>query len=102
VAIAGSPETGLGGFGAAGNPDEAVQVALDECNKRSNGTRCVLGTAMQYGCVAFVTNTNTQNWAGGRGPDIDSAIADATSKLQPFAPGEVTGGGECSRPVTRP
>jgi hypothetical protein len=37
----------------------AVQSALDECNKNSNRTRCVLGTAMQYGCVAFVANTKT-------------------------------------------
>ena len=70
--------------------------------KRSNGTRCVLATAMEYGCVAYALNTKTQSWAGGRGPDTDSAIADASSKLPPFTLGDVIGGGWCSKPVTPP
>jgi hypothetical protein len=31
VAVALSPEAGIGTYGAAGNPDQATQIALDEC-----------------------------------------------------------------------
>ncbi|MCX2931343.1 DUF4189 domain-containing protein [Mycobacterium sp. CVI_P3] len=102
IALAISPEAGIGTYGAAGNPDQATQIALDECNQRSNGRRCVLATATQYGCVAYTLNTVTQAWAGGRGPNLDAAILDARSKMPSFGENEVVAGGQCSNPTTPP
>lgn len=102
VAIAVSPQAGIGTYGSAGNPDRATQIAMDECNQRANGRRCVVATAIEYGCVAFALNIHTQAWAGGRGPNPEAAMADATAHLPPFQLGDVTGGPQCSDPVSPP
>ena len=102
VAIAIAPKNGVATYGGAGNPDRATQIAVDECNQRATGHRCTIVTSMQYGCVAYALNTDTQSWAGGRGPDPDAAVADATTKMPPFNLGDVIAGSQCSTPVTPP
>lgn len=102
VAIAISPQHPPGGYGAAGNPDQASQIAMDECTQRSAGTPCYVADVIEYGCVSAVINNKTGGWAGGRGPNQDAANMDAASKLPPYTTGDVTGGGACSIPVTPP
>lgn len=103
VAIALSPENRNGGYGSSGTPEHAVQIAMDECAARSNGTRCVLGSAIQYGCVAYGIDHRTNAWAGGRGPNEDAAMQEVAAKLPPgFVPDETSGGAACSTPLTPP
>lgn len=97
VSIALSPVNGGAGFGMAGNHDQAVQIAMDECLQRSDGTRCVTADTMEYGCVAFALDPTSRSWAGGRGPDKDSAITDAVAKVPGQQP---QAGGMCSIPAT--
>jgi hypothetical protein len=103
VAIAVAPEAHIGTYGAAGSAEAATQIAMDECRQRSNGARCQIATATQYGCVAFGIDVRTNTWAGGRGPNEDAALSDVITKLPPdFAEGDVVGGPACSTPRTRP
>lgn len=103
VAIALAPETGnVITYGSAGSSDEATGIAMSECTQRSAGHKCRIATAIEYGCAAGAINVKTFAWSGGRGPDLDSAVADAMSKLPPFDPGDVAAGGHCSNPVTPP
>lgn len=98
VAIALAPADGGGGYGASGTPDDAVKIALDEC---SHHGKCVVASAIEYGCVAFVLDTQN-HWAGGRGPDKDAAMNDAVGKLPDPSAAGMTGGSACSTPLTRP
>lgn len=103
VAVAVAPTvSGSASYGGGGNPDDAIKIAMDECGARSAGARCVLAEVMEYGCVAEVVNNKTQAWAGGRGPTVEAATADASTQLPPFELGDVTGGGWCSTPLTPP
>jgi hypothetical protein len=102
VAMAISPEAHIGTYGAAGSADVATQIAMDECAQRSNGARCLIATATQYGCVAYGIDIRTNAWAGGRGPDEDAALRDVATKLPAFTEGDVVGGPACSTPRVRP
>jgi hypothetical protein len=102
IAMAVSPSTGNAGYGGGGNADEAVRIALNECRDHTNGGRCEVASVIEYGCVAYAWNVHTQSWTGGRGPDKDSATADAAGKLMPYMQGDVRGNAICSNPVVPP
>lgn len=100
VAIAVAPEASKMTYGSAGSRERAVEIAMDECVSRSDGTRCVMATAIHYGCVAAALDPQTGSWAGGRGDTQEAATADALSKLS--ADASPVGGGHCSTPLTPP
>lgn len=100
VALAVSFSKDAGAYGTAGNADLASQIAMTECGKKASD--CMVTAVLQYGCVFFAHNTKTGEVATGRGPDPETASNDATSKMQPFELGDVTGGPKCSTPMTAP
>jgi hypothetical protein len=75
IAVAVSPATGGGGYGASGTMDDATHIALLQCHEYT-GSECVIATAIHHGCVSLATNIDGQ-WRGGRGPDEAAARADA-------------------------
>ena len=92
VAIAISPSTLVGAYGSDGTAEGADNIALSECAQSGAGD-CIIAQATRYGCVAYVFKTDTHQWAGGRGPDADAAVADAQARL-PIADGQP--GAHCS------
>lgn len=100
VSMAVSPTSGQAGYGAAGNREQAIQIASDECSSR--GSKCVTADTTEYGCVAFEWDPHSKSWAGGRGADKDSAMQDASNKMDVNFTDDTKGAAWCSTPISPP
>jgi hypothetical protein len=80
VAIAVSTATRRGGYGRAPTADEAKTVALNECKSHTGDPLCVVAQVAHYGCVAYAIDASG-DFAGGKGPDPDSARKAAGAAL---------------------
>jgi hypothetical protein len=91
-------------YGVAGTQDDAVQTAMDFCNKDSAGHPCYVASTIEYGCVAVAINHRSGAFTAGRGPDEASALQDAANKtvFDADPDGFATGGVMCSTPSTPP
>lgn len=89
-------------YGRSGTSEHATQIAMDGCNQISQGNPCYVASAIQYGCVVVSVNPQTRSWAGGRGPNEDSAMNDAAAKTAggPDSDGYQLVGAKCSDPLT--
>jgi Domain of unknown function (DUF4189) len=80
VAIAVSVATRRGGYGMAGTVDEARTIALNECKSATGDELCTVAESAHYGCVAYALDA-ARGFAGGKGPDPDSARQFALAQL---------------------
>jgi hypothetical protein len=83
VAIALSPSASThkaGAWGTGETADNARRIALNACREHTGDDDCVVAETNLHGCVTYALAPDG-SFAGGKGPDLDSARADARANL---------------------
>jgi hypothetical protein len=88
----------VGGYGTAGNQDEANRIAMSECRTGSGDDDCLLiNGGKHHGCVAYaIDESGEAKWSSASGADRDEARTKARNKLDSSAP--VYTAVQCSNP----
>lgn len=79
VAAAISFKTMKSWYGMAGSDYRARSIAMTECKTVIGADDCVVAESTFHGCIAVVMD-KSGNFSGGKGPDADSAKADAYAR----------------------